>query len=261
MNFDELLAHHLLDHAYFTIFSWRGFTLSFSKHLVMMWAVGAALAGVLAVAVRGSRGAGLMLRIAVEETVLYIRNKMVEPVFGSSTDAYLPYFLTLFFFILSCNLAGLLPGASAVTGNIAVTASLALCTFTLINLAGIIKFGLAAHFKHLVPGGMPWIWWLSPLLIPLLYVIELIGLCAKCVALCIRLFANIFSGHIVSLAFLCMIFVFAQFGRNLALVGVAPLAVGLALFVGALDLLVALIQAYIFTLLTAVFVGMAVHSH
>ena len=107
---------------------------------------------------------------------------------------------------------------------------------------------------NFVPGGLP------KVLIPLIFVSEILGLCAKCVALCIRLFANIFSGHIVSLAFLCMIFVFAQFGRTVGL-AVSPAAIGLALFVGALDLLVALIQAYIFTLLTAVFVGMAVHPH
>ena len=114
--------------------------------------------------------------------------------------------------------------------------------------------------RNFVPGGIPWIWWLTPILVPLIFVIEIVGMGAKCVALCIRLFANILSGHIVSLAFLCMIFIFSQFGRAVGL-GVAPLAVGLALFVYALDLLVALIQAYIFTLLTALFVGMAAHSH
>jgi len=261
MNFEEILAHHLLDHSYFPLFTKWGFTLAVSKHSVTLWVVAAILVVILSAAARARAGAGLLWRTAVEAVVLYVRDFIVAPVFGHDAEAYLPYFLTLFFFILGCNLWGLLPGTSAVTGNISVNAALALSTFALINLAGISKFGLAAHFKHLVPGGMPWIWWLSPLLIPLLYVIELIGLCAKCVALCIRLFANIFSGHIVSLAFLCMIFVFAQFGRTLALVGVAPLAVGLALFVGALDLLVAFIQAYIFTLLTAVFVGMSVHPH
>ncbi|MCX5797234.1 MAG: F0F1 ATP synthase subunit A [Elusimicrobia bacterium] len=261
MNFEEILGHHLLDHTYFPLFSIGRFTLAVSKHSVTLWVVAVLLVLALSAAARGRSGAGRLWRTAVEAMVLYVRNYIVAPVFGHDTEAFLPYFLTLFFFILGCNLWGLLPGSSAVTGNVSVTAALALSTFVLINLAGIRKFGLPAHFKHLVPGGMPWIWWLSPLLIPLLYVIELIGLCAKCVALCIRLFANIFSGHIVSLAFLCMIFVFAQFGRGVALLGVAPVAVGLALFVAALDLLVALIQAYIFTLLTAVFVGMAVHPH
>jgi F-type H+-transporting ATPase subunit a len=254
MNFEEILAHHLLDHAYFPLFTKGGFTLAVSKISVTMWGVAALLVILLSVAARARSGTGLMLRVAVEEIVLFIRDKIVCPIFGRAADSYLPYFLTLFFFILGCNLWGLLPGAAAVTGNIWVTAGLALCTLMLINIAGIRHHGLLAHLKHLVPGGLPW-----PLL-PILYPIEIFSMGGKCLALAIRLFANIFSGHIVSLAFLCMIFVFAQFGHAVGL-AVSPAAIGLALFVGALDLLVALIQAYIFTLLTAVFVGMAVHPH
>ena len=260
MNFEEILSHHLIDHAYFPLFSAGSFSLAVSKHSATLWAVSVLLVLVLAAAARGRSGAGLVLRTAVEVVVLFIRDKIVAPVFGHECEAYLPYFLTLFFFILGCNLWGMLPGSSAVTGNVSVTASLALCTFALINLSGIRKHGLLAHFGNFVPGGLPRIWWLSPVLVPLIFVIEVVGMLAKCVALCIRLFANILSGHIVSLAFLCMIFIFADFGRWVAL-GVALPAVGLALFVYSLDLLVALIQAYIFTLLTALFVGMAVHPH
>jgi F-type H+-transporting ATPase subunit a len=254
MNFEEILAHHLLDHTYFPLFTKGAFTLAVTKLSVTMWVVAALLVAVLSAAARARSGGGLMLRVAVEEMVLFIRDKIVSPVFGHDAEAYLPYFLTLFFFILGCNLWGLLPGAAAVTGNVWATAGLAFCTFALINIAGIGKHGVFSHLANFVPGGLP------KVLVPLIFVIEILGLCAKCVALCIRLFANIFSGHIVSLAFLCMIFVFAQFGRAVGL-AVSPAAIGLALFVGALDLLVALIQAYIFTLLTAVFVGMAVHSH
>jgi F-type H+-transporting ATPase subunit a len=256
MNFEEILAHHLLDHAYFPLFTKWGFTLAVSKFSVNMWVVAVLLVVVLSAAARARSGAGLLLRVAVEEIALFIRDKIVSPIFGHEAEAYLPYFLTLFFFILGCNLWGLLPFpcCAAVTGNIWVTAGLALCTLLLINIAGIWHHGVWAHCKQLVPKGLPW-----PLL-PILYPIEIFSMAGKCLALAIRLFANIFSGHIVSLAFLCMIFVFAQFGHAVGL-AVAPAAVGLALFVGALDLLVALIQAYIFTLLTAVFVGMAVHPH
>jgi len=254
MNLEALLAHHLLDHSYVTLFSRGSFTLGVSRHLVAMWLIGAALAVLLAVAARGRSGAGLLLRTVVEETVLYIRDRMVAPVFGPATAAYLPYFLTLFFFILACNLAGLLPGAAAVTGNISVTAALALCTFGLINLAGVKEYGIVSHFANFVPRGLP------KVMAPLIFGIEAIGLCAKCLALCIRLFANIIAGHIVSLSFLSLIFIFGQISPYLGL-GVAPAAIGLALFVYALDLLVALIQAYIFTLLTALFVGGAVHPH
>jgi len=260
MNFEEILGHHLLDHVYFTLWRAGGFTLAVSRHAVTLWIVAAVLVALLSAAARGRSGAGLMLRHAVESLVLYIRDQMVKPIFGRDTDAYLPYFLTLFFFILGCNLWGMLPRASAVTGNVSVTAALALCTFVLINLSAVRKHGWLAHLKHFVPGGLPWIWWLTPVLVPLLFVIEVVGMAAKCVALCIRLFANIVSGHIVSLAFLCMIFIFTQFGNAVGW-AVSPLAVGLTLFVCALDLLVALIQAYIFTLLTVLFVGMALHPH
>jgi F-type H+-transporting ATPase subunit a len=107
---------------------------------------------------------------------------------------------------------------------------------------------------HIVPGGLPF--WL----VPLIFLIEIMGLVAKCVALSIRLFANMIAGHVVSLAFLSLIFIFAKISPYIGL-GVAPAAVGLALFVFALDLLVSLLQAYIFTILTALFVGGAVHPH
>ncbi|HAM34433.1 MAG TPA: ATP synthase F0 subunit A [Elusimicrobia bacterium] len=254
MNLETLLSHHLLDHPYVTLFSRGNFTLAITKHLIMMWAVAALLAAVLVASVHSRSSMGMLLRFSVEEIILYIRDRMVSPIFGHAADVYLPYFLTLFFFILACNLAGLLPGSAAVTGNISVTAALALCTFALINFAGVREYGLVSHFAHFVPRGLPRV------MAPLIFLIEIIGLCAKCLALCIRLFANIIAGHIVSISFLSLIFIFAQMSPMIGL-GVAPAAVGLALFVYALDILVALIQAYIFTLLTAIFVGGAVHPH
>lgn len=254
MNFDKILEHHLLDHVYFPLLTLGGLTLSFSKHLLVMWIVSVAVVALLCFAARGRSGAGLLLRTGVEAVVLYIRDHMLKPIFRHSTETYLPYFLTLFFFILSCNLAGLVPGSSAVTGNISVTFALASCTFILIHAAGIKEQGLFSYLAHIVPGGLP-----LPL-VPLIFAIEIMGLFAKCIALCIRLFANIIAGHIVSLAFLSLIFIFGQISPYIGL-GVAPAAVGLALFVYALDVLVSLLQAYIFTFLTALFVGGAVHPH
>lgn len=254
MNFEHVLEHHLLDHAYFPLLRGGGVTLSLTKHLVMMWIVGGFCLVVFSFAARSRSRAGLLLRTGVEAAVLYIRDKMLRPIFGHATEAYLPYFLTLFFFVLLCNLAGLVPYGSTVTGNISVTLALASCTFLLIHFAGIKEQGLVSYVAHIVPGGLP------KLLVPLIFVIEVMGLVAKCTALCIRLFANMIAGHIVSLAFLSLIFIFAQMSPYLGL-GVAPAAVGLALFVYALDVLVSLLQAYIFTFLTALFVGMAVHPH
>ena len=131
---------------------------------------------------------------------------------------------------------------------------MAISTFLLIQFAGIKEQGLISYIVHIVPGGVPWWLW------PLLFVIEVFGMFAKCISLCIRLFANMLAGHVVSLAFLCMIFIFAQMSRPLGF-GVSPMAVGLALFIYTMDILVSFLQAYIFTFLTALFVGGAVHPH
>ncbi|MBI5630507.1 MAG: F0F1 ATP synthase subunit A [Elusimicrobia bacterium] len=245
MNFERILEHHLMDHA---------LAFNLTKHLVTLWSVSAACVALLSWAARSRSRAGLLLRGAVEAVALYLRDAVLEPIFGHSTATYLPYFLTLFFFILACNLVGLLPGAAAITGNISITFALASCTFGLIHLAGVKEQGLFSYIAHIVPGGLP------KVLVPLIFLIEIVGLLAKCIALCIRLFANIIAGHIVSLAFLSLIFIFAQMSPYIGL-GVAPAAVGLALFVYALDVLVAFLQAYIFTFLTALFVGGAVHPH
>ena len=239
MNFESILEHHLLDHSYFKMFSAGPVDFHLSKHLAVMWGVAALVIAVLSAAARGKSGAGLVLRGGVETVVLYIRDHMLHPIFHDATETYLPYFLTLFFFIFTCNIVGLIPEAAAVTSNISVTLALALCTFMLIQFAGVKEQGAVSYVAHICPGGLP-AW-----LVPLVFVIEIAGMLAKTVSLCIRLFANILAGHIVSIAFLCMIFIFGALSPLIGL-GVAPAAVGLALFVYTLDVLVALLQAYIF---------------
>lgn len=253
MNFEAILEHHLMDHRFQNLMV-GGVNMGLSKHLVMMWIVAGAATLVLTAAAHARSGAGLVLRGGVESVVIYLRDHLLHPIFHEATDTYLPYFLTLFFFIFIANLAGLVPYGSAITGNISVTVALAFCTFMLVHFAGVKEQGPIEYVKHICPGGVPW--WLMPLI----FLIEVMGLVAKCVALSIRLFANILAGHVVSLAFLSLIFIFASMNKFVGL-GVAPAAVGLALFVYTLDLLVALLQAYIFTFLTALFVGGAVHPH
>ncbi len=254
MNFDQILKHHLMDQTLFPMFMAGGVAFDMSRHLLVMWIVSAFMILALAMAARARSGAGLVLRGGLESVVLYIRDEMLHPIFHEATDTYLPYFLTLFFFIWTCNMAGLIPQSSAVTGNISVTAALALCTFGLIQFAGMKEQGPIEYLKHICPGGLPF--WL----VPLIFAIEIMGMFAKCIALCIRLFANIIAGHVVSLAFLSLIFIFAQMNWMVGLGSSVP-AVGLALFVYCLDVLVSLLQAYIFTFLTALFVGGAVHPH
>lgn len=254
MNFEAILGHHLLDHTFFPMFEIGAVKMGMSKHLVMMWIVVAVLLLILIPAANGKGKLSRLLRGIVEPIVLYIRDSMLKPIFHDATSTYLPYFLTLFFFVLTANLLGLVPYSSTITGNISVTFALASCTFGLIQFAGIKEQGPVEYVKHICPGGLPF--WL----VPMIFMIEVAGMFAKCTSLCIRLFANMIAGHIVSLAFLCLIFIFAEMHPLIGL-GVAPGAIGLALFVYVLDLLISLLQAYIFTFLTALFVGGAVHPH
>lgn len=143
---------------------------------------------------------------------------------------------------------------TGVTANPWVTAGMAICTFGLIQYAGVKEQGLVSYVVHIVPGGVPLILW------PLLFVIEVFGMFAKCISLCIRLFANMLAGHVVSLAFLCMIFIFSEMSQAVGAGMILP-SVGLALFIYTMDVLVSFLQAYIFTFLTALFVGGAVHPH
>jgi F-type H+-transporting ATPase subunit a len=155
--------------------------------------------------------------------------------------------LTVFFFILTCNFIGLIPFGATATGNIAVTATLATISFFVIQLGGIMKNGLFGYFKGLLPHGLP-TW-----LIPIMFIVELLGLFTKPFALAIRLFANMTAGHIVILALLGLIFILRTYV-------VVPVSISFALFIYLLEILVALIQAYIFTMLSSLFIGMAYHQ-
>ena len=158
----------------------------------------------------------------------------------------MPFFLTVFFFILFCNLIGLIPYSATPTGNISVTAALALCTFVVVQVAGIANNGLFGYFKSLVPSGMPL--WLLPMMVP----IEILGLFSKPFALCIRLFANMIAGHVAILVFLGLIIMLQNYL-------IAPFSVGFAAAIYLLEIFIAFIQAFIFTLLSALFISMAAH--
>jgi len=259
MNIEHILAHHLVDHKFnHLVVASLGplgvLDLGLSPLIVTMWVACAIAILALTFAARSESAAARLARGMFEPLMLFVRDELIEPSFGHHTDFYLPYFLTLFFFLLTCNLLGLVPKASGVTANPNVTAAMALCTFGLIQFAGVKEQGLGSYLVHIVPGGVPWWLW------PLLFVIELFGMIAKCISLCIRLFANMLAGHVVSLAFLCMIFIFAEMNRIAGVGAIVP-ALGLALFIYVMDVLVSFLQAYIFTILTALFVGGAVHPH
>lgn len=259
MNFEAVLSHHLLDHTFLPLFAVGGVKFGITKHLLMMWGVGLFLLALARVAQTRGR-AGLLVRTGLEAVILYIRDNVVEPILGHHGHHYLPYFLSVFFFVLFCNLAGMIPGGATATGNVAVTAGLSLCTLGMIVTAGFKEQGIS-YIKHIVPGSLYDLpVWISPLIIPLIFVIEIMGILVKCFALTIRLFANMIAGHIVALGFMSLIFMFAAVSKTAGLAVGVPV-VALVVFVNALELLVCLLQAFIFTLLTAVFVGGAVHPH
>jgi F-type H+-transporting ATPase subunit a len=183
---------------------------------------------------------------------LWVRDDLVEPAMGAELGRkFLPLLMFLFFFIATQNLMGLAPMAATPTASVFVTCALALITFGIMLGGGIIAQGPVGFFKHLVPD-VPLLLW------PLMFVIELASFFIKPAALMIRLFANMTGGHLVVLSFTALIFLFAgTFGQ----IGIAlsPIWVGFAVFIMIIEAFVALVQAYIFTMLSALFIGVAIH--
>ncbi len=196
------------------------------------------------------------LQSFLEPLILFVRDDIAKAAIGEKYEKYLPFLLTIFFFILLNNLLGLVPlfpGGANVTGNIAVTGILALFTFLIIAFSG-----NKEYWKHIVnTPGVPW-WLKFPL--PLMPIIEIIGVFTKPFVLMIRLFANITAGHIIVLGFMSLIFIFGNMSP-VAGYGVSIVSVAFAVFIGLLELLVAFIQAYVFTLLSALYFGMATEEH
>lgn len=180
----------------------------------------------------------------LEPIIVFIREDIIIPNVGEKKyKTYIPYLITIFFFIFFNNLLGLIPGGANVTGNIAVTLVLSVFTLLVTNFSA-----NKAYWKHIFLPPVPLA--LYPIMVP----IEVIGVLTKPFALMIRLFANITAGHIIILSLISLIFVFKS-------IFIAPVSVGFVLFMYTLELLVALLQAYIFTLLSALFIGQAIEEH
>jgi F-type H+-transporting ATPase subunit a len=230
----------------------RSMQLSPTKHVVMLFLaaticvlvlVGAARSHVRHTAASGHpKGAAN----GIEAAVLYLRNEVILPTVGPHGERYVPYLLTVFFFILFANLLGLIPYGATATGNISVTATLALVSFIVIEVSGIVALGpgyLSTIFYWNKDLGI----FLRVVLFLIMTPVEIMSKLTKPFALAIRLFANMVSGHIVVLAFIGLIFTFG------ALAGLAPFAMAVGIML--LELLVAFLQAFIFTLLTSSFIG------
>ncbi|WP_317193234.1 F0F1 ATP synthase subunit A [Mucilaginibacter segetis] len=224
---------------------------SITKNVVSMW-MSVILLLIIFISVSSSykKRAGKApkgLQAFVEPLIVFVRDDIARPNIGYKHQRFMPLLLTVFFFIWINNLIGLVPffpGGANLTGNIAVTLVLSVITLIVVNLNG-----NKHYWSHIfIPADVPvWIW-------PLWWVIELVGIISKPFALMIRLFANITAGHIIVLSLISLIFVFQSFA-------IAPVSIAFVVFMDVLELLVAALQAFIFTLLTALFIGTAIEEH
>jgi F-type H+-transporting ATPase subunit a len=238
--------------------------LSPTKHVAMLLLAALLCCAVLITAARAharhSHAVGRPKGFAagIEAMILYIRNEVAVPNLGHHGDGYVPFILTLFFFILFANLLGLIPYGSTATGNIAVTATLAIITFLVIEVAGMRANGLGYlntifYWNKDLPLAMrvPMFLIMTP--------VEIVGKFTKPFALAIRLFANMTAGHIVVLALIGLFFGFVGSGGLASLTAIAPFLMAVAIMM--LELFVAFLQAFIFALLASVFIGQIREAH
>ena len=263
-----------------------GFDLSVTKHVLMLWIVSFVVLISIIMPVRrflkSKKDVPTGWVNLIEIVTKFFRDNIVKPNVGSKwTMTWTPLILTFFFFILFANTIGMVPifdllglfntyvlpqksdvinsmlhGGVTATGNFNVTGALATITFFSIIIAGSIAHGFTQHWKNLVPHGLPWPVYI--ILIP----IEIMGLFVKPFALTMRLAANMTGGHIAILALLSLMAIFGEmFNSAAAGVGVAFISIPMAVAVSGLEIIVILVQAYVFSLLTTVFIGMAINVH
>lgn len=265
----DIILHHVSNSEYpiVQLPTMFGINFSITKHVLMLWVTATIVFTVFFLASKIYRRerypvpTGLMN--ALESIVEYLRNQVVIPNVGKEfSKVWAPLILTLFFFILTANGLGLvplfdlIPGGSTATGNFNVTAGLATVTFFSIIVAGSLKYRFLGYWKNMAPKGLPFMVYF--ILIP----IEIVAMFVKPFALTVRLAANMTGGHIAILSIMSFIFIFGgMFGAGAGISVGALVSVPLAVGVSALEIIIVFIQAYVFTLLTAIFIGMAIHPH
>jgi F-type H+-transporting ATPase subunit a len=283
----EHVSNSPLDHPLIHLPRVFGIDFSITKHVFMLWVVAALVFLIVTVTVRRYLRQDRLIpsgfMSALEIVVEFVRDGIVEPNVGRKwVNSWTPLLLTFAVFILAANAIGLIPifdvlslinhsvlhlpeesfmarvlhGGTTATGNYNVTAALATVTFFAIVIAGARAHGFVQHWKNLVPHGLPLP--VTLMLIP----IEIMGMFVRPFALTMRLAANMTGGHIAILAILSFVFIFTELsGQALVGVGIGIPSVVLAVLLSALEIIVVAVQAYVFTLLTAVFIGMAIHAH
>jgi F-type H+-transporting ATPase subunit a len=237
-----------LEHNHITLNEKPVLDLSITKNVAMLFVNVALILFVLmkvSSAYKRNKGkAPSGLQSLIEPIIFFVRDEIVKPNVGPRYEKYLPYLLTLFFFILFGNILGLVPGSANLTGNIAVTMTLALFTFIITNVSG-----NKNYWSH--------IFWTPGVPLPLRVIIlpvEIIGIFTKPFSLMVRLFAAITAGHIVLLSLLCLTFIFHSWGAGIG-------ASVFVIFINLIELLVAGIQAYVFTLFSSLYIGLAIEEH
>lgn len=240
-----VIMHHVTDVPFFGLPSKHAVFFVFAALLVILGAR-------LALRSYGRKGVPRGVGAAVEGLVLFVRDQIAVPNIGHDARKFTPLLCSFFFFILVAALLGLMPFSATSTGNLAVTMGLATVSFAAQQYAGISKYGVAGHFHNLIPPGLPL--WLLPIMVP----VEILSMFTKPFALMIRLFANMLAGHMVITTLILLISLMAQISTAGGVL-MTPVSIALALFIMLLEILVAFIQAYIFTLLSAIFIGMYAH--
>ena len=292
-NAGETILGHVAnsphDHPLIHLPTIAGIDMSVTKHVFMLWLVAGLLLAIVTLAVRRYTAQGTMVPKGpviglIEYVAVRIRDEIVAPNVGRKwVDTYTPLILVFFLFIVSANAIGMIPvfdllalinhtvlhlpedafltklthGGVTATGNFNVTAALATISFFAIIVAGVRAHGFFGHWKNLVPHGV------NPVLAVLLIPIEVMGMFVRPFALTMRLAANMTGGHIAILAVVSLIFIMAEMTQStLVGIGIGVPSVALAVGISLLEAIVVVpVQAYVFTLLTAVFIGMAIHAH
>jgi F-type H+-transporting ATPase subunit a len=227
-----------------------GIDFSITKAIVMMWLASILLIILFVLAGRRSKDVPSKFQNFFEVVIQFLRDNLSKDTIDDEQDAdrWFPLIASLFLFILTCNLLGLVPGSFTATSNINVTAGLALLVFFLSQGAGIVRHGPWGYFKTFIPPGVPT--WILPLMLP----VEILSQFAKPFSLAVRLFANMLAGHVVILVFLSGLVALRGFFYI-----VAPLPLAITIVMNLFEIFVAFIQAYIFAILTAVYLNQALH--